>query len=427
MTQHYTRALKRLPLALALLGASGYSLAVDWTGYFRAGPGLTSNATSRACYGLNGGSSGMKYRLGNECDFYGEFQLSQGFKKDGIDYKVTLMTDHYTAATDTNGDGLKIAQMFAEAKGFDIAPEATFWIGKERGRRGDVHIVDTYFTEMVGVGAGAKGFKVGPGALGVARGDVHIVDTYFTEMVGVGAGAKGFKVGPGALGVAYYKTEASAVLPGHRSNIEWVGIDSNPGGKLNVFATVTKGQFAGGTKGAGLAIRHDQEKLLGSSLNNTLWLQYAQGSAGLNSNFGDLTAGSKAKSYRIVESINWQQGPFGGQALILLAREKNKLGISTKSFSVGGRASYALSRHFKMVGELGVSQYKPDGGQTARLTKLTIAPTLSVGSDFFSRPEFRLYATMAKWNKAAGNVTGQAAFDDKTSGNSLGAQVEWWF
>lgn len=393
MTQHYTRALKRLPLALALLGASGYSLAVDWTGYFRAGPGLTSNATSRACYGLNGGSSGMKYRLGNECDFYGEFQLSQGFKKDGIDYKVTLMTDHYTAATDTNGDGLKIAQMFAEAKGFDIAPEATFWIGKERGRRGDVHIVDTYFTEMVGVGAGAKGFKVGPGA----------------------------------LGVAYYKTEASAVLPGHRGNIEWVGIDSNPGGKLNVFATVTKGQFAGGTKGAGLAIRHDQEKLLGSGLNNTLWLQYAQGSAGLNSNFGDLTAGSKAKSYRIVESINWQQGPFGGQALILLAREKNKLGISTKSFSVGGRASYALSRHFKMVGELGVSQYKPDGGQSARLTKLTIAPTLSVGSDFFSRPEFRLYATMAKWNKAAGNVTGQAAFDDKTSGNSLGAQVEWWF
>lgn len=393
MTQHYTRALKRLPLAVALLGASGYSLAVDWTGYFRAGPGLTNNGTSRACYGLNGGSSGMKYRLGNECDFYGEFQLSQDFKKDGIDYKVTLMTDHYTAATDTDGDGLGIAQMFAEAKGFDIAPEATFWIGKERGRRGDVHIVDTYFTEMAGVGAGAKGFKVGPGA----------------------------------LGVAYYKTESSAVLPGHRGNVEWVGIDSNPGGKLNVFATVTKGQFAGGTNGAGLALRHDQEQLLGSGLSNTLWLQYAQGSAGLNSNFGDLSAGSQAKSYRIVESINWQQGPFGGQAMVLFAKEKNQLGVSTKSFSVGGRTSYAMSRHFKMVGELGFSQYKPDGGQTARLTKLTIAPTLSVGSDFFSRPEFRLYATTAKWNKAAGNVTGQAAFDDKTSGNSFGAQVEWWF
>jgi maltoporin len=76
---------------------------------------------------------------------------------------------------------------------------------------------------------------------------------------------------------------------------------------------------------------------------------------------------------------------------------------------------------------LGVSQFKPQGGETARLTKLTIAPTLAVGPDFWSRPEFRLYVTTARWNTAAGNVTGQAAFDGKTSGTSYGAQVEWWF
>ena len=86
-----------------------------------------------------------------------------------------------------------------------------------------------------------------------------------------------------------------------------------------------------------------------------------------------------------------------------------------------------MSRHFKLVGELGVSQYKPDGGSTARLTKFTIAPTLSIANDFWSRPEFRLYLTHARWNSAAGNVTGQAAFADKTSGTSAGAQVEWWF
>ncbi|MEZ0205112.1 carbohydrate porin, partial [Ideonella sp.] len=45
----------------------------------------------------------------------------------------------------------------------------------------------------------------------------------------------------------------------------------------------------------------------------------------------------------------------------------------------------------------------------------------------WNRPELRLYATFAKWNKAAGNVTGQDAFNDKTSGNSFGAQIEWWF
>lgn len=389
-------ALKRLPLALGLILASGAGHAVDWTGYFRAGPGLTSNSTSRACYGLNGGTSGMKYRLGNECDFYGEFQLSQGFQKDGIDYRVTLMTNHYTGATDTDGKGLKIEQMFAEAKGFDIAPEATFWIGKERGRRGDVHIVDTYFTEMLGVGAGAKGFGLG-------------------------------SAGAGQLGVAYYKTEHDAVLPGHRGNVEWVGIDSNPGGKLNVFATVTKGQFAGGTNGFGLAVRHDQDRLFGGPLNNKLWVQYAQGSAGLNSNFGDLRAGSAAKAWRIVEAIDFQNGALGGQAMVLLADEKNAQGRGTRSASLGGRLSYAVTRHFKLLAEAGTSQYKPEGGQTARLTKFTIAPTLSIGPGFYDRPEFRLYATTARWNKAAGNVTGQAAFADKTSGTSFGAQVEWWF
>jgi maltoporin len=390
----HTPTLKTIPLAAALLLASHSALAVDWNGYFRGGPGLTQKNTSRACYGLNGGSAGLKYRLGNECDIYGEFQLSQGFVKDGIESKVVLMTNHYTGATDTDGSNFKLEQMYAEAKGFDIAPEADFWIGKQRGRRGDVHIVDTFFVEMLGVGAGARNINAGPGK----------------------------------LGLAYYKTDGDATThPGNRMNVEWTDLATNPGGKLNFYATLTQGQFEGGKNGAGLTARHDQEKLFGTALNNTVWLQYAQGSAGLNANFGDLTAGSQSKNFRIVESVNWQSGALGGQALVLFASEKDAAGVKTTSSSIGGRVSYAFTKNFKLLTELGVSQYKPEGGETARLTKLTIAPTLATGPDFWNRPEFRVYATMAKWNKAAGNVTGQSAFDDKTSGNSFGAQVEWWF
>jgi len=383
-----------VPLAAAALALlAGNAQAVDWTGYFRGGPGLTSTDASRACYALNGGSAGMKYRLGNECDFYGEFQLSQGFKKDGIEYSATLMTNHYTPATDTDGTGMGIAQMYGEAKGFDIAPDATFWIGKERGRRGDVHIVDTFFVEMVGVGAGFKGQPAGPGK----------------------------------LGVAFYKTDTNPAQPGDRLNVEYVDLPVGADGKLNFFATATKGDFDGGTSGFGLTARHDQNNLFGSGLNNTLWVQYAQGSTALNANFGDLTATSAAKSWRIVESFNGQFGKLGGQAILLVASEKNSAGVKTDSASIGGRMSYAFTRNFKLLTELGVSQYKPDGGQTARLTKLTIAPTLAVGPDFWSRPEFRMYVTTAKWNDAAGNVTGQAAYADKTSGTSYGAQIEWWF
>ena len=35
--------------------------------------------------------------------------------------------------------------MYAEGKGFDIAPNATFWIGKRFYGRADVHIVDTFY------------------------------------------------------------------------------------------------------------------------------------------------------------------------------------------------------------------------------------------------------------------------------------------
>ena len=388
----------RCALAAALALGALPTLAMDFTGYFRAGPGLTSGDTSRACYGLGRGSAGMTYRLGNECDLYGEFTLSKGMAKDGIDYRVSLMMNHYTPATEpAAGKGfdqkLQVEQLWAEAKGFDIAPQATFWIGKERGRRSDVHIVDTFFTEMAGVGAGFKGQPAGGGK----------------------------------LGAAFYRTDSNAVKPGNRLNIEYTDVAANTNGKLNFFVTATKGDFAGGKPGTGFTVRHDQSNLFGLGLNNTLWLQYASGSAGLNSNFGDLTAGGKAKSWRIVESFHFQSGALGGQVIALLADETNASGTSTASASLGGRVSYALSRNFKLVTEAGYSEFKPDGGQVAKLTKVTIAPTLAIGPDFWSRPEFRLYVTSAKWNSAAGNVTGQAAFAGKTSGTSFGAQVEWWF
>jgi maltoporin len=380
----------RLLAVSGLLMAATSSQALDWSGYWRAGPGLTSNSANRACYGLNGGSAGMKYRLGNECDIYGEFMLSQDYKKDGLEYKVSLMTSHYTPNTDTDGDGLALEQLWAEVKGFDFAPEASFWIGKVRDRRGDVHIVDTYFTEMKGVGAGVRGLG-------------------------------------GHFGLAYYKDDKQTNQPGHRVNLEWMGMDLNPGGKLNGWVTLTKGQFDGGKSGLGLSLRHDQSNLFGTSLSNTLWLQFSQGSAGLNSNFGDLSAGSKAKGWRLVETFNGQSGALGGQAMLLLAKETDAAGNSTTSTSVGGRISYGITKNFKFVTELGMSQFKPEGGRTARLTKLTIAPTLSIDNTFWSRPELRLYVTSAKWNSAAGNVTGNTAFANKTSGTSAGAQVEWWF
>ena len=90
--------------AVALLIAASPVHAVDFSGYLRGGPGLTSKNTSRACYNLDGGvgngiGRGLNYRLGNECDIYGEFQGVQTFKKDGLEYSATLMVNHYSTPT----------------------------------------------------------------------------------------------------------------------------------------------------------------------------------------------------------------------------------------------------------------------------------------------------------------------------------------
>ena len=392
--------------AAVLLSTS--ASAVDWGGYFRSGPGGSSKDVSRACYGLSG--PGLKYRLGNECDFYGEFALSQGAKVEGVDYKATLMTNLYEPATDGNTSKLGINQMYLEGKGYDISPDTNFWIGKRFHGRADVHIVDTFFVNLSGVGAGAD-----------------------------------IKLGAGTLGVSYFHTDASATASGNRFNFDFGGIDVNPRGKLRVLATITQADFTGGKSGTGLTLQHNQDlRRLGGTAQptqddlieggNVFWLQYAQGSAGLDGNFGSLTAGSDVKSFRVVESFTWQFAKFGGQAMAMLQKDDSTAGGKVTSTSLGGRGSYAFTKNFKLVGELGLSKKKPDGGASQSLTKFTLAPTLSTGPGFWNRPELRLYVTSAKWNDAANAAAGpngligaSAATGNKTSGTSYGAQVEVWF
>ena len=386
--------------------------ALDFDGYFRAGPGATSKNASRACYNL--GIDGGHYRLGNECDLYGEFGLAQTTTVDGVQYKAKVMFNQGSSGTDTGSSYTSMEQLYVEGKGFDIAPNTNFWVGKRFYGRNDVHILDTQFVDMSGVGAGADQMDVGIGKLGVA---------YFTSDSGKG-------LGDAAAG--------TSTAPAARFNADLADIKINPGGTLRVTGTYTKGRYDNatsgkGTSGVGLGLQHVQAlAALGGA--NTLWLQYANGSAGMNGNFGTANAPTGTKQARIVESITWQAGPLGGQAVALYGKhgqdDVNSL-VAFKELSVGGRVAYALSKNFKLVGEAGHMEKRPDGSPTQKLDKITFAPTLSTGPDFWNRPELRLYVTHAKWNDAANagagidGLTGLA--DGKTSGNSYGAQVEVWF
>ena len=403
--------LATIAAVMGLLSATT-AQAVDWGGYFRVGPGGTKKDASRACYGLSG--EGMKYRLGNECDFYGEFLLSQGFKADGVEYKAALMTNIYNGANDTGASSVGVNQMYVEGKGYDIAPNVNFWIGKRFYGRADVHIVDTFFINLSGVGAGADSIDAGGGKLAFA---------FFRNDSGsVTAGT------PAAVG--------HDQRPGSRFNVDFSELTVNPGGKLRVMGSFVQGTFTDGKSGGGISLQHNQDNFLGLGGTNIAWLQFAEGAGALNGGFGTLNASSGNKSARIVESPGWQVGPFGGQGIFMYQHDKivsyTGAESTVKSISVGGRGSYALTKNFKLVVETDYQQRKPDGGETQKLAKFTFAPTLSTGPGFWNRPELRLYVTTAKWNAAANaaengglGVTGLG--DNKTKGTSYGAQAEIWF
>ena len=139
------------------------------------------------------------------------------------------------------------------------------------------------------------------------------------------------------------------------------------------------------------------------------------------------TAG--AKSNRIADALNWQMGPFGGQALVGYQTAKSDMtGVQTKDFSLGGRVSYAFSQNFKLLVDAGTTTRKVDGQADQRLNKVTIAPTLALAPDFWSRPELRFYVTKASWNAAAATANA-ASFGagGKTGQTLVGVQYEiWW-
>jgi maltoporin len=404
-----------LGLAAALTATSAG--AVDFDGYFRVGPGGTKSNEARACYDLAGTSFGGHYRLGNECNFYGEFGLTQTGTVGGVTYNAKVMFNEFNKGTDTGKSYSSFEQMYVEGKGFDISPGTNFWIGKRFYGRADVHILDKFFIQMDGVGAGADQIALGGGKLGVA---------YFSSDSGKGFGDDG---------------TGTSTNPAGRLNVDYTELPVNPGGTLRITGTYTKGNFDNaidgkGTSGYGISLQHIQE-IAAIGGKNTAWLQYAAGSADLSATFGKMTAKTGIKQWRAVESVTWQVGPFGGQAIALYGEhdtdDTDPLAVipKFKEFTIGGRASFAVTNNFKLIAETGYLEKKPSGSPTQKLAKFTFAPTLSTGPGFFNRPELRLYVTTAKWNTAANAAAGLAGLtglnDGKTKGTSYGAQAEIWF
>jgi maltoporin len=210
-----------ITLVAMLAGASAN--AVEWNGYFRAGPGdKATTGDKQGCFSAQGGDNTFGHggvgRLGNECETYGEFTLSQGGKIGNIDFKTTLMTNFYGGGSDIGDSKVGVTQIYTVAKGFDFAPDQTFWVGKRYGNRAYVYY-DDYFP---------------------------------INMTGTGAGVDDINVGSGNLELAVYRDGDNTSTPSRRFNADLRGLAVNPGGTLRITGSSTS--VSQGASGLGLSL-----------------------------------------------------------------------------------------------------------------------------------------------------------------------------
>lgn len=418
-----------LAIAMALSGAVGLAFAddapVDFHGYLRSGIGTNEGGGgSQACFQLAG--AGSKYRLGNECETYGELALGKTVYQDketgakfSVNTRIAVSAKQWQDWEDNTGSDSKSKFAFREA--FIMAEniglgDAKVWAGKRFYDRHDVHINDYYFWDNSGPGAGVENIDVGIGRLAYAWRQ-NTVDSGNTSVDGLD-----HKVG----------------VSGHDFRLS--GLKINPGGELTLgldFRRANKDDADTANKstsGVAFNVMHNQSGFLGGF--NTLALQYMKGSIAGSFGYPNPNADSNDKKYRVVEAFQWQTADsnFSGMGTAIWEKTKPATGAGQVWTSVGLRPEYAFTKHLGAALELGYDQVKPDDAETRKLAKVTAAILISPDKGFWSRPQLRLFATYAKWNQAAQASAGtgdalskSGVFGDKTHGMTVGAQAEaWW-
>lgn len=371
------------------------NLGIELIGYARSGFYPKSKTSPSGGYTLGGNL--QFYRLGNEGDHYIEFGLGKKWNIGGAKVGAYFMPNNYNGASGT-------AQAYMDVSGLDFLPEASFWAGQRYHRIQDIHIVDHFvMRDGDNYGAGVDGIPLAGGKLNIAA---------YTE---------------GNLG-----NENTNSNNGKRINLQLRDLPVNAGGKLTLTAGLIGGKFSMGSAGSAVGLLHNQSNFLMTGLSNSLFLQASSGHAGIAGDFYNLdkagVAQPGAKQFRVVDSINWQSGAFGGQALVGYQTLTPDGGPKVKDLSLGGRVSYGISKNIKLLGEVALTSRAIEGSAKQSLNKETVAVAFSPNGDFWTRPEFRIYATHANWNSAAGlaNAAGFAA-GGKKSVNTVGVQFEaWW-
>jgi maltoporin len=422
-------------LAAVGVGAATPSVPLEFGGYLRSGLGQSSDGGEQACFQLPG--AGSKYRLGNECETFSElifaanvYQMPQSDTTFRIHTRLSVFMPQDQDAEDADVQFPEIWAM-ADKIGTGAFANARLWAGKRFYQRHDVHITDFYFWSNSGRGAGLENVDVGIGQLSYAyrRNSDDVVTGTRTE----------FFLDPldGITKRRLVNTTGRAAISGHEFRLG--GVKVNPGGDLTFGIDLRFGDHSDAARAAGIddsdgqmyTIMHTQQGFLGGF--NKLALQYGRGVvSNLTANSPRFGGENSDKAWRLTEQVLWepQNSPINGMATFVYEDQDDR----QKWISIGARPVYHFNDKWSIALDVGHDRVKPERGDTRTLTKVTLAPQISAGAKFMSRPSLRLFYTYAKWNDAAQDaatpgdtLSSTGTFGSKTHGSTIGFQAEaWW-
>jgi maltoporin len=413
---------------------------LDISGYFRAGYGHSNEGGPQQAFGI---PDLAKYRLGNEAENYGELAFAKTFfplgvfggEKGELDGPIARMTyrlsfynpyDNYGSSQDTQFGSPEVWASVANV--IPGMPDAKFWAGDRFYRRHDIHINDFYFWDMSGGGGGVEDVTLGNGKLALA-------------WVGNGAQSgvvNGFDSPDPENEAGFSKTSFDLryydwAFFGGTGEVGLIYSSANSGNDVN-------GLSAPNSDGVAINLVKTDKEFLDKNSLNVMSLQFGTGPASsFTSGFETFStptgtfirpAPEDAWRFRATEQVVIQPiEEFSIGAAMVYQYTDYGLDLPNQQWLSGGlRPIWQISDGFSLAFEGGVDwATSTQGGEGGTLGKLTIAPQVSIGNEFFSRPVLRAFFTYAMWTEGLQGEVGGLDYANQTSGWTWGVQMEsWW-
>lgn len=414
--------LRKLPLAVAVaVGVmSVQAMAVDFKGYARSGIGWTGSGGEQQCFQATGAQS--KYRLGNECETYAELKLGQEVWKEGD--KSFYFDTNVAYSVSQQNDWESTSPVFREANVqgknlIDALPGSTIWAGKRFYQRHDVHMIDFYYWDVSGPGAGLENVDLGFGKLSVAA-------TRNTESGG-----------------SYTFTDKVARENATKTandvfDVRLAGLQLNPGGTLELGldygrANPKDGYYlADDASKDGYMLTAEHVQSVGGGFNKFV-VQYAT-DAMTSSNSGHAQGSSINNNGSMIRVLDHGGIDFNDKWALMYVGMYQNIDLDNSNgttwYTVGVRPMYKWTPIMSTLLEVGYDNVKSQKtGDRNGQYKFTVAQQWQAGSSIWSRPALRLFATYAKWDEKWGydSTSGVAMADTNSSTYSRGNSDEWTF